>query len=413
MKARTLKNKCFASFLLIACLSYQPSLFAFQITPTQNPAVSSQDIGARHSSRMLAHHLEKSMIQSAIQPAHDWESNDYSDYLPSAFFFTRHHTLAKRVFGKVSKYGVTYEAFEVDSHGKTQRRIETGYFQKDRFILEQVFDYERGTLTLYNPSNVYEKRIYQLLTDGRAGRPLQYRGRSRAGELVHVRFLYDDQARTVTCLHLRDRQYAVYEQLAQGQVGKLLEIGTDVQSIQLGALARGYETIPVYIFKQTGQAGYVIRERIQAEGDELGIIGRILHYVSQEWDLEYFYEDSKTALNHGMTILNHHSGEALHFEVPVKTLADQDGRFTRAGKNVSGENLKGIQANGKFLMARAAGIFIHSRQGGFVFSYHSILRSQDIWEGFLRGPPSFNSSILNLLSGMQPLHSSHLNEVPA
>lgn len=416
MRERTLKEKCFAVFLLVTCLSYQPSLFAFQIAPSQNPALSSQDIAVRHSYRMLAHHLEKSMIQSAIQPANHLESKDvYSDYLPAAFFFTRHHTLAKRIFGKVLKYGIAYEAFEVDAHGALQRRIETGYFQKDRFILERVFDYERQAMTLYNPSNVYEKRVYQLLPDGRTGRPLQYRGRSEAGELVQVRFLYDDQARTVTCLHLRDMQYAVYEKIGETQVGKLLEIGSALgvkdqkvipaQSIQLSTLQRSNEILPVYIFEQIGQTGYVMRERLQTDGDELGVIGRILRYASNEWDLEYFYEDSKTAVNQGMMILNHRSGEAMRFEIPVKALADQDGRVTRAGKEVSGETLKGIQSSGKFLMAARTGIFIHRRQGGLVFSYHPILRSQDIWEGFLRGPPSSKPNFLKLLSGMQSLHS--------
>lgn len=325
------------------------------------------------------------------------------------YYNVRNAQAVRIVLASSNQEGKPYQAFEILENGKLGRVLETGLLDGDRFLRQRVFDYNAKTLTLNQLNNVYEKRVYELNSNSQPGRPVQYRNRTEAGELIHIRFIYDDFRKTVTCIHVNNLHFATYE-IQQAQLGSLIEMGTASHlsasgqiipktQIQITQLHRDSQNIPVYIFHNASTPGYVVRERSVESADGLGIMGRVLRYVSTGIDLEYFYQERTGAQAAVLTVFNHLSQEQIRFEVPEKVFDETQGRL-QTPSNVHSVSFDATMNHGvsKFFPLISNLVF------GLI-GHHTVLRSHEVVSAYtsylsrlMRGPPALSLENFELSS---------------
>lgn len=325
------------------------------------------------------------------------------------YFNYRGHEAVRIVFwNDDSRNQKKYQGFEILENGRIGRVLEAGVFQGGQFVRERLYDYDAKTITLYRDSNIYETRVYELDASGQPGRPIRYQDRTPEGELIHIRFLY--QGSTITCLHLSDMRFAVYRAGADHTLGELIEIGTaksvtregvleSLNRIQLSSLSRGSQSVPVYIFHDSENDARVIRERSLEGPDGMGIIGRVLRYISVDTDLEYFYGTGRADQADSVTVLNHKTRAKIRFEIPKKMTADSQGRMDRF-KAGNEETLFAAMTHegGKFFNSTESMVVVSEKDHAIfnlIYQVHPAIR---FLRRLLRGPPAFDPAIFELFN---------------
>lgn len=407
----------FFSDLKVIRLTAVLAVFSLLLTPQTYAYFESRQetSAATPNQKNVSSLFEKSFLETALAPAKG-ESKNFLEFNPRLYYFTRHHVPAVKIF----RSNGFYESFELNENGELSRRVETGFFENGRFTRTRLYDYDTMRIAVSNPKNLFEKRIYELKEDGKTGRPLEYRGRSANGELLNVRFQYDAEKHTVTCVNTRNMRYAVYAMKSLHKIGQLIEVGTastigkkNLQvrsSIKMTVLEQGNDRIPVYVFtEQSALTTVTIRERKIEEGNELGVVGRVLYYSGPEGDFEYRYEEGLLYPQPAVIITNHLTGMVLKFKIPQTVLNEEHGRMDAAKKKGDLGPAKALQNNSKYMKVAEPGAFIHGKQGGLVFHFEPQLKSLKVWRGFLRGPPSFGLNSFDSVSNPQFYSSFHFS----
>lgn len=401
-------------FSLVSLLALQPSaeafLGSFQI---QIPA-SPLNAGAVQPSQEMSSISDAALLQTALLPM----SSKSEDVAPVFFntvntpavsistYQNHYRQFARFIFASAERGGKRrYQSYELKQDGLLGRLIEIGNLSGGQFVRERIYDYSARTVVLYNPKNIFEKRIYELLESGEPGRPVQYRGRTHSGDLINIRFFY--QAGHVICVHMKNMSFSVYE-FKDGVLGRLVEVGTARTISKAGKIERRHRVsiseierkgvkLPVYIFHEENGTK-ITRERIGGNPYALGAMGRVLRFVSKETDLEYFYEEAVLGRSAKVKVLNHLLGESLIFEVAPRDLDENAGHLKRASDGPRTPLTKAVFISFPMFAKESSESIGAPSESESLPIYRRLNEEVLIWEKLLRGPPFFNRNHFNFIA---------------
>lgn len=409
-KKTILRARGILNLSLAVLFSLQPSAEAFIGSLQISSIPAAQSVNAVQPSEEMSSISDKAMLQSALSPI-DRESVKIQAVITSSnqavsisTFQNNYRQFARFVFAATENGTRRYQAYEL-KQGILGRVIETGILSNGEFVRERIYDYKTGTVVLYNAKNIFEKRIYELGDYAEAGRPVQYRGRTAAGDLINIRFFY--QSGKVTCVHMKNMTFATYE-FENGVLGHLIEVGTArgilkngqldaAHLISIAEMSRGGKSLPVYVFHEE-DGTQVTRERIGGNAYTLGAMGRVLRFVSTEADLEYFYVEAAAGEAAKVKVLNHLIGESLTFEVMGKDLNEESGRLQGSKDNSRSPLTKAVFNSLPAFFKDSAWSLWTSSESKSLPIYIRLNEEVQIWEKLLRGPPAFNRHLLTPLS---------------